>query len=145
MSKADNPFRYFDSSPEVIRLVVMMYVRFPLSRPQLRERAAQSRQVAQVLALRPGGTSEPRPKPLYNPGRRGPDPGEGGGLRPQLRAEMLSQLLPSVTFRRPHLPLFGLEPAENCCGLVLGSWGTVLRIWRIVGATFRLTHEGSTR
>jgi putative transposase len=31
MSKADNPFRYFNSSPEVIRLVVMMYVRFPLS------------------------------------------------------------------------------------------------------------------
>ena len=26
-----NPFRWFDSSPEVIRLVVMMYVRFPLS------------------------------------------------------------------------------------------------------------------
>jgi hypothetical protein len=26
-----NPFRYFDSSPEVIRLVVMIYVRFPLS------------------------------------------------------------------------------------------------------------------
>jgi putative transposase len=25
-----NPFRYFDSSAEVIRLVVMMYVRFPL-------------------------------------------------------------------------------------------------------------------
>ena len=25
------PFRYFNSSPEVIRLVVMMYVRFPLS------------------------------------------------------------------------------------------------------------------
>ena len=31
MSKVDNPFRYFNSSPEVIRLVVMMYVRFPLS------------------------------------------------------------------------------------------------------------------
>lgn len=31
MSKAENPFRYFNSSPEVIRLVVMMYVRFPLS------------------------------------------------------------------------------------------------------------------
>jgi putative transposase len=29
--KADNPFRYFHSSPEVVRLVVMMYVRFPLS------------------------------------------------------------------------------------------------------------------
>jgi putative transposase len=26
-----NPFRYFNSSPEVIRLVVMIYVRYPLS------------------------------------------------------------------------------------------------------------------
>ena len=26
-----SPFRYFNSSPDVIRLVVMMYVRFPLS------------------------------------------------------------------------------------------------------------------
>src|SRR5271155_5850162 len=31
MTKAPNPFRYFDSSTEVIRLVVMMYVRYPLS------------------------------------------------------------------------------------------------------------------
>ncbi len=31
MAKSSNPFRYFDSSPEVIRLVVMMYVRYPLS------------------------------------------------------------------------------------------------------------------
>ena len=30
-TNSDNPFRYFHSSPEVIRLVVMMYVRFPLS------------------------------------------------------------------------------------------------------------------
>ena len=29
--KPDDPFRWFDSSPEVIRLVVMMYVRYPLS------------------------------------------------------------------------------------------------------------------
>ena len=29
--KPDDPFRWFDSSPEVIRLVVLMYVRFPLS------------------------------------------------------------------------------------------------------------------
>jgi len=27
MTKAPNPFRWFDSPPEVIRLVVMMYVR----------------------------------------------------------------------------------------------------------------------
>jgi putative transposase len=26
-----DPFRYFNSSPEVIRLVVMMYVKYPLS------------------------------------------------------------------------------------------------------------------
>ena len=26
-----NPFRYFKTSPEVIRLAVLMYVRFPLS------------------------------------------------------------------------------------------------------------------
>jgi transposase-like protein len=31
MTKPANPFRYFDSSPEIIRLVVMMYVRYPLS------------------------------------------------------------------------------------------------------------------
>ena len=29
--KPDSPFKRFNSSPEVIRLVVMMYVRFPLS------------------------------------------------------------------------------------------------------------------
>jgi len=29
--KTASPFRYFNSSPEVIRLVVMMYIRFPLS------------------------------------------------------------------------------------------------------------------
>ncbi len=31
MAKSTNPFRYFDSSPEAIRLVVMMYVKFPRS------------------------------------------------------------------------------------------------------------------
>ena len=29
--KPASPFRYFNSSPEVIQLVVMMYVRFPSS------------------------------------------------------------------------------------------------------------------
>ncbi len=31
MTLPKNPFRYFDSSPDVIRLVVMIYVRYPLS------------------------------------------------------------------------------------------------------------------
>ena len=29
--KPSSPFRYFNSSPEIIRLAVLMYVRFPLS------------------------------------------------------------------------------------------------------------------
>src|SRR5665811_1380851 len=32
-----NPFRYFNSSPEVIRLAVMMYIRYPLSLRQVED------------------------------------------------------------------------------------------------------------
>jgi len=35
--KPASPFRYFNSSPEVIRLVVMMYMRFPLSLRKVEE------------------------------------------------------------------------------------------------------------
>ena len=31
MSKVGNPFRYFNSSPEVIGMAVMLYIRYPLS------------------------------------------------------------------------------------------------------------------
>jgi putative transposase len=31
MAKKENPFRCFNSSPEVIRMAVMLYIRFPLS------------------------------------------------------------------------------------------------------------------
>ncbi len=31
MSKSVSPFRYFNSSPEITRLAVLMYARFPLS------------------------------------------------------------------------------------------------------------------
>ena len=30
-SAMSNPFRYFNSSPEIIRLAVLMYVKYPLS------------------------------------------------------------------------------------------------------------------
>ena len=33
----NNPFRYFKTSPEVIRLAVMMYVRYPLSLRQVED------------------------------------------------------------------------------------------------------------
>src|ERR1700727_296619 len=36
-----NPFRYFNSSPEVICLVVMMYVRYPLSRRNVEDSLAE--------------------------------------------------------------------------------------------------------
>ena len=32
-----NPFRYFNSSPEVIRLAVMTYIRYPLSLRQVED------------------------------------------------------------------------------------------------------------
>lgn len=32
-----NPFRYFKTSPEIIRLALMMYVRFPLSLRQVED------------------------------------------------------------------------------------------------------------
>ena len=35
--KNHNPFRYFKTSPEIIRLAVMMYVRFPLSLRQVED------------------------------------------------------------------------------------------------------------
>ena len=36
-STLQNPFRYFNSSPEVIRLAVMMYIRYPLSLRQVED------------------------------------------------------------------------------------------------------------
>ena len=35
-----NPFRYFNSSPEVIRSAVMLYIRYPLSLRQIEDLAA---------------------------------------------------------------------------------------------------------
>jgi putative transposase len=32
-----NPFRYFNGSPEAIRLAVMMYIRYPLSLRQIED------------------------------------------------------------------------------------------------------------
>ena len=38
MTAPKNPLRYFDSSPKVIRLVVMMHVKHPLSLRNVEER-----------------------------------------------------------------------------------------------------------
>ncbi len=44
-----NPFRYFNSSPEVIRLVVMMYIRYPLSLRQVEDIGDEANQSVAVL------------------------------------------------------------------------------------------------
>jgi len=41
LARSDNPFRWFDSSPEVIRTVVMIYVRFPVSLRQVEDLLAE--------------------------------------------------------------------------------------------------------
>jgi hypothetical protein len=68
------PFRYFNSSPEVIRLVVMMYVKYPLSlrnvEDLLAERGIDIRSVQGVALPGPptstgGATGELGPKPRF--------------------------------------------------------------------------------
>ena len=49
-----NPFRYFNSSPEVIRLTVMMYIRYPLSLRRCHVIEPQSCKLAGKLRSRRG-------------------------------------------------------------------------------------------
>ena len=50
--KIHNPFRYFKTSPEIIRLAVMMYVRYPLSLRNV-EGLRQSKLTKQLKAKPP--------------------------------------------------------------------------------------------
>ena len=43
MTRSANPFRHFDSSPEVIRLMVTMYVKHPLLMRNLEDRKGRGR------------------------------------------------------------------------------------------------------
>jgi hypothetical protein len=54
-----NPLRYFKTSPEVIRLTVMMYVRFPLSLRQV-EDLLHERGIDICHETAPGGTGSDR-------------------------------------------------------------------------------------
>ena len=46
-----DPFRWFDSSPEVIRLVVMMYVKYPLSLRNVEDRLCQPNLYLPLIGL----------------------------------------------------------------------------------------------
>lgn len=48
--KTHDPFRWFHSSPEVIRLVVMMYVKYPLSLRNVEDMSAASTSATRVLS-----------------------------------------------------------------------------------------------
>jgi len=66
----NNPFRYFNSSPEVIRLVVMMYVRYPLSLRNVEDLLPSAGSTSAMRLSDFGGTDLA--------GVRGRDPKEAG-------------------------------------------------------------------
>ena len=55
-----NPFRYFNSSPEVIRLVVMMYIRYPLSLRQVEDILFERATTSATRRFGIGGTGSVR-------------------------------------------------------------------------------------
>ena len=57
-----NPFRYFNSSPEVIRLAVMMYIRYPGHRPA--DRGNEGVVVPLCARIRPNRRTLP-PNPAH--------------------------------------------------------------------------------
>ena len=48
-----NPFRYFNSSPEIIRLAVLMYVKYPLSLRNVEDLLAEHHIVAHADRVNP--------------------------------------------------------------------------------------------
>jgi putative transposase len=62
MSAAAHPFRRFNSLPEVIRLVVLMYVRFPLS---LRNGRTRCSSAGSIFAPRRYGCGGNRFGPVF--------------------------------------------------------------------------------
>jgi transposase-like protein len=51
-----NPFQYFNSSPEVIRLTVMMYVLYPLSLRQVEDILFERASTSATRRFGSGGT-----------------------------------------------------------------------------------------
>ena len=54
--KNQNPFRYFKTSPEIIRLAVMMYVRFPLSLRNVEDLLHERASISAMILSAIGGT-----------------------------------------------------------------------------------------
>ena len=59
-----NPFRYFNSSPEIIRLAVLMYVKYPLSLRNVEDLLAERGISSAMRRSGFGGTDSARCSPL---------------------------------------------------------------------------------
>ena len=59
-----NPFRYFNSSPEIIRLAVLMYVKYPLSLRNVEDLLAERGSTSAMRRSGFGGTDSARCSPL---------------------------------------------------------------------------------
>ena len=71
-----NPFRYFNSSPEIIRLAVLMYVKYPLSLRNVEDLLAERGIDSAMRQSGFGGTGLARCLPLRS--------GKGGGAHARL-------------------------------------------------------------
>jgi hypothetical protein len=64
-----SPFRYFNSSPEVICLVVMMYLKYPLSLRNVEDLLSNADPAAALHPIRPeAGVEHPQPQRKRRPG-----------------------------------------------------------------------------
>ena len=61
-----SPFRYFNSSPEVIRSVVLMYVRFPLSLRNVEDLLFEREWTSATRQCASGGTGSARYLPAIS-------------------------------------------------------------------------------
>jgi len=59
-----NPFKYFKTSPEIIRLAVMMYVRFPLSLGKLKTCYTSSASISATKQFALGGIASDQGTPI---------------------------------------------------------------------------------
>ena len=59
-----NPFRYFNSSPEIIRLAVLMYVKYPLSLRNVEDLWPSAGSTSAMRRSGFGGTDSARCLPL---------------------------------------------------------------------------------
>jgi hypothetical protein len=81
MAKPD-PFKGFQSSPEIIRLAVMLYVRFPLSLRNVEDLLHEGVSTSAMKPSGSGGTGSARclPPKSGNVGSKACDPVDGNGI-----------------------------------------------------------------